>query len=102
MKTVDILKRPIITEKSFQGAAKGFYTFEVKRGSTKHQVKRAVEGHFNVQVVSVKTLNYKGKKRRFGRRRLEVQMPAYKKALVKLKEGQKIDIFEAQETERKG
>lgn len=102
MKTADVLKRPIITEKSFREAAKGFYTFEVDKRANKNQVKQAVEEQFKVQVVSVRTLNYKGKKRRFGKRRIETQTSAFKKALVKLKEGQKIDIFEVQETEKKG
>ena len=102
MKMADVLKRPIITEKSFQETAKSFYTFEVGRKATKNQIKQAVEEHFKVQVVSVKTLNYKGKKRRFGKKRLEVQTSAFKKALVKLKEGQRIEIFDTQETEKKG
>ena len=102
MKIADVLKRPIITEKSFQETTKGFYTFEVDRRVTKSQIKKAVEEHFKVQVVSVKTLNYKGKKRRFGKKRLEVQTSAFKKALVKLKEGQRIEIFDTQETEKKG
>ena len=102
MKIADILKRPIITEKSFQETAKGFYTFEVDRKATKSQIKQAVEDCFKVEVVSVKTLNYKGKKRRFGKKRVKVQVSGFKKALVKLKKGQKIEIFEVQETEKKG
>lgn len=102
MKITDVLKRPIITEKSFQEAAKGFYTFEVERGANKYQIKQAIEEHFKVQVISVKTLNYKGKKRRFGKRRVQVKMGDFKKAFVELKEGQKIDIFEVQGAEKKG
>ncbi|MBL7158967.1 50S ribosomal protein L23 [Candidatus Microgenomates bacterium] len=101
MRAIDVLKRPIITEKSFQEAAKGFYTFEVDRKANKNQIRKAVEDQFEVQVISVKTLNYKGKKRKFGKKKLEVQMPAFKKALVELKKGQKIDIFEVQETAKK-
>ena len=96
-----MVKRPIITEKSLQEAAKGFYTFEVDKKARKGQIKKAIEEQFNVQVKKVRTLSCKGKKRRFGRRRIEVRMPAFKKALVKLKEGQKIDIFEVRE-EKKG
>lgn len=102
MKTVDIIKRPIITEKSLQEAAKGFYTFEVDRRAAKHQIKKAIADHFKVAVVSVKTLNYQGKKRRFGKKRIETQLPAFKRALVKLKDGQKIEIFEVSERSEKG
>ena len=101
MRIIDILKRPIITEKSFQEASQGVYTFKVDRKTNKNQIKKAVEEQFKVEVVSVRTLNYKGKKRKFGKKKLEIQMPAFKKALVKLKKGQKIDIFEVQETAKK-
>lgn len=97
METTKTLRRPIITEKSLQAATQGFYTFEVDKKATKHQIKKAVEEQFKVKVISVRTLNYKGKKRRVGKKRLEVEMPGFKKALIKLKEGQKIDIFETQE-----
>lgn len=102
MKISDVLKKPMITEKSFQEAAKGFYTFIVDKRATKHQIKKAIADHFKVAVVSVKTLNYQGKKRRFGKQRIETQLPAFKKALVKLRGGQKIDIFEVQEGIKKG
>ena len=91
MRVVNVLRRPIITEKSFQEAAKGFYTFEVDRKANKNQIREAVEKQFKVEVVLVRTLNYKGKKRKFGKKRMEVQTSAFKKALVELKEGQKID-----------
>ena len=102
MKITDVLKRPIITEKSFQQAAKGFYAFEVDKKANKNQVKKAVEDQFQVNVISVRTLNYKGKKRRFGRSRKEIETSSFKKALVELKKDQKIDIFETQEEEKKG
>jgi len=102
MKTIDILKRPIITEKSFQQAGKDFYTFEVDQRANKQQIKKAVEEQFKVNVISVRSLNYQGKKRRFGKRRIEVKKGDYKKALVELKPGQKIEIFEVQEREKKG
>lgn len=102
MKIAEILKRPLITEKSFQSSAQGFYSFEVAREATKPQIKKAVEDHFKVKVIAVKTLNYRGKKKRVGKKRMEIERPAFKKALVKLKEGDKIEIFETQETEKKG
>ena len=100
MKVADILKRPIITERSLRASAKGVYTFAVGKKATKSQVKKAIEEQFKVEVVSVRTLNYKGKKRRVGRRRIESQLKDFKKALVKLKEGDKIDVFETQEREK--
>lgn len=97
MRKTDILKKPIITEKSLLATGQGFYTFEVDRRATKHQIKKAVEDHFKVDVVSVRTLNYKGKQKRFGKARRKIQTSGFKKALVKLKPGQKLDIFEVQE-----
>lgn len=100
MKISDVLKHPIITEKSLGLSAQGYYTFAVERKATKNQIKKAVEEQFKVKVILVRTLNYKGKKRRVGKARIEFETPAFKKALVKLKKGQKIDIFEAQEKEK--
>lgn len=100
MKVVDILKRPIITERSLRASAQGVYTFAVEKRATKNQIKKAIEDQFKVKVVSVRTLNYKGKKRRVGRRRIESATKDFKKALVKLKKGDKIDVFETQEREK--
>lgn len=62
----DIIKRPIITEKSTADAAIGKYTFEVATVATKTQVRQAVEQLFNVKVVKVNTVNYDGKTKRQG------------------------------------
>jgi large subunit ribosomal protein L23 len=92
----DILRRPIITEKSnYQSGALNQYTFEVHRKATKAQIKEAVEALFDVNVVRVNVINVPAKRTRRPRsRRLMVRKPAYKKAIVTLAEGDSIDIFE--------
>lgn len=100
MEITNVLKKGIISEKSLREAGKGFYTFTVVKKANKAQIKKAIEDQFKVNVTSIKTLNFKGKVKRAGRRRKEVRMPGFKKALVKLKKGQKIDIFEVQEKEK--
>jgi len=71
---------------------RGRYTFEVARNATKIEVKGAVETAFDVDVVKVNTLNVKGKSKRFGPR--EVKRRSWKKAVVTLKPGDRIEIFE--------
>jgi large subunit ribosomal protein L23 len=89
-----IVKRPIITEKATGLSAQKFYTFEVDREATKPQIKKAVEEIFGVHVVKVRTINVKGKTRRVGRKRYKTKLASWKKAIIELKEGEKIDIFE--------
>lgn len=88
----DIIKRPIITEKSAQLAENLVYTFEVEKTANKVEIKKAVETIFNVKVVSIKTVNVDRKAKRM--QRYEGFKPAYKKAVVRLQPGQKIDAFE--------
>lgn len=97
MKLKDVIKKPIITEKSTQEAASGKYTLQVDKRATKKEVGRAVEEVFGVKVRKVKTIIVKGKKKRIGRRRREVAQPDWKKAVVQLAEGNKIDLFETSE-----
>ena len=89
-----VLLRPIITEKSMKDAASGWYTFAVAKEASKREIKKAVETEFKVQVVQVKTLIIKGKTQRVGKKREEVRQSPWKKAHVKLKAEQKIDLFE--------
>ena len=91
MHTFDILRRPIITEKSTLLQESGRYAFEVMVHATKHQIKMAVEEAFNVEVVKVNTMNVRGKRKRYGPR-VTVQK-ARKKALVTLAPGNTITIF---------
>jgi len=94
MNIYEVLKRPITTEKTgFQSDVLGQYTFEVDRRANKIQVKEAVEKIFNVDVVSVNIMNVPAKRGRFGRRRV-TRKPAWKKAIVKLAPGQRIEFFE--------
>lgn len=92
-----ILLQPIITEKQTDITEKmsNRYGFKVARTANKAQIKEAVEKMYEVEVVSVNTANYAGKlKRRFTKGGLVVgRTPAFKKAIVTLKEGQVIDFF---------
>jgi large subunit ribosomal protein L23 len=91
-----VLKRPIITEKSMTLTKSGFYTFEVDRGATKKQVEKVVKDTFAVDVLSVRIINSKTQTKWQRRVRKTYQVGAFKKAIVSIKKGQKIAIFEAQ------
>lgn len=89
----DVIRRPLVTEKSSIGREEqNLATFAVDPRATKHDVRRAVEQLFDVRVVRVRTMRQPRKKRRVGMkigRRAE-----WKKALVELAEGQSIEFFE--------
>ncbi len=89
----DVLRRPIITEKSTYLAERAKYVFEIRSDANKFQVKEAVERAFNVEVVKVNTMNLLGKPKRAGRSARFVHH-SWKKAVVTLAAGHKIDIFE--------
>jgi len=86
----DILKRPIITEKSMGGAADNKYTFEVDRRANKVEIRNAVQEIFDVDVVKVTTTRTNPKKRRRGNVLGFTQ--ERKKATITLKEGQQIQV----------
>ena len=92
----DILRRPLITEKtSFQSSNLNQFTFEVGSKANKHQIKEAVEAMFDVTVLRVNVINRPAKVARSLRnRRRQVRRGGYKKAIVTLKPGDKIDVFE--------
>ena len=93
MDAYQIIKRPVITEKGTLLKEKGnFYIFEVEKSSTKGQIKEAIETMFKVKVDKVNTVTLPGKARRAGRSMAEAK--GFKKAIVKLKAGDKIEIFE--------
>ncbi len=94
---MNILIRPIITEKSMRDAAAGCFTFEVDKDTNKRGIAQAVAQAFKVKVLDVKTNNFRGKARRAGRRRLLIPAKAWKKAIVRLEPGQKIDLFDVGE-----
>ncbi len=88
----EIILRPILTEKTYQGFEKRKYTFEVYPGANKIEIAKAVERAFNVKVEKVNTLWVKPKPRRYGRYLGKTRK--WKKAIVTLAAGQKIDFFE--------
>ena len=90
MEARDVLKRPVITEKSSEAMAEDKYTFDVDTRANNTQVKIAVEEIFDVKVESVNIINYKPKKKRMGR--YQGYTNKRRKAIVKLKEGS-IDLF---------
>ena len=92
MHTFEILRRPLITEKSTDLQEQGRYSFEVATEATKHQIKWAVEEAFSVKVIKVNTMNVKGKLKRFGPR--ATLQKSWKKALVTRAPGKTITIFE--------
>lgn len=92
MHTYNVLIRPIITEKNTLLGAHGKYTFEVDRKANKPQVREAVEKAFKVKVVSVNVCTMPGKMRRVGRSR-GLTSP-WRKAVVTLQQGHKIELFE--------
>ena len=88
-----IIKRPLITEKStITKEMHNQLVFEVDRRANKIEIKKAVERIFKVQVEDVRTMNYQGKRKRLGRG--EGRKRHWKKAVVTLKPGQKIEFFE--------
>ena len=94
MDIYEVLRRPISTEKSnVQVDYYDKYTFEVDLRANKLQIKEAVEGIFDVNVISVNTMIMPAKRGRIGRRRV-VRKPAWKKAVVTLAPGQQIEFFE--------
>lgn len=93
-----ILVRPLITEKmtNISAANEGKYGFLVSPKANKIEIKKAIEKKFDVHVVDVKTINHPGKiKSQFRKSgRFEGKTPRYKKAIITLKQGEKIELFE--------
>jgi len=88
-----IVIRPVVTERSTELAdSHDTYTFIVARDANKIEIRKAIETMFGVRVKDVRTMNYRGKLRRVGRSL--GRRAAYKKALVKLAEGERIDVYE--------
>ena len=93
MHVYEIIRRPVITEKSGDMGAQNQYVFEVDRRANKRMVKEAVEKAFNVTVTRVNVMNMKPKMGRHGRRPV-IKEPAWKKAVVTLAPGDHIQFFE--------
>lgn len=88
----DVLIKPIVTERSASLMEANKYTFRVDREANKIEIKHAVESIFKVDVVQVTTMNVQGKLKRQGR--TQGKTPNWKKAIITLKAGQRIPIFE--------
>ncbi len=93
---IGIIKRPIVTEKMTELQEKGHYAFEVDFNANKIEIGKAIEKKFNVTVLNVRTMKHKGKsKSQLTRRgRFAGRTSRWKKAMVRLKEGDKIEFFQ--------
>ena len=92
MHLYEVLRRPLITEKNTVLQEQSKYAFEVAKSANKVQVKQAVEKAFKVKVNSVNMMTVPGREKRVGRR--VTLTPPWKKAIVTLKTGDKIEFFE--------
>jgi large subunit ribosomal protein L23 len=89
----EVIIRPVVTEASAaMQELERTYTFIVSKDANKLEIRNAVQSLFSVRVTGVRTANYQGKWRRVGRSL--GRRPAYKKAVVKLAEGDEIDVYE--------
>ncbi|OGG29369.1 50S ribosomal protein L23 [Candidatus Gottesmanbacteria bacterium RIFCSPLOWO2_01_FULL_49_10] len=89
-----IVMRPIITEKSLAVANRGWYTFSVAASRNKSEIAKAICTLYNVTVTGVRSFIIAGKGRRVGKKMKQTQREDWKKALVHVAAGQKIDAFE--------
>ena len=94
----NLIKKILVSEKSFQAAAGGKYSFIVDKAIQKEGIAKSIESLFSVTVLSVNSMNYKGKvksvKRKMGVRN------NFKKVILSIKQGQKIDLFEIEGEEK--
>jgi len=90
----DVILAPVVSEKSYSLLDQNAYTFVVHRDANKTEIRQAIETIWDVKVVSVNTINRRGKEKRF--RFTKGRRPDSKRAIVKLAEGNKIEIFEQQ------
>lgn len=92
MNLSQVLRTAVVTEKSTLLQEQGKYVFKVHMKASKHDIKRAVEAAFDVKVTSVNTLKTHGKVKTYGRSR--TKQPDTKKAIIKLADGDSIQLFE--------
>lgn len=88
----EVLRRPLVTEKSTMLGVRSQFVFEVALGANKPQIAEAVEKAFNVHVVAVNTMHVRGKEKRMGKNR--GYQANWKKAIVTLQPGEQIQVFE--------
>lgn len=87
----ELIVRPVLTEKSSERLANGEYTFEVHPKATKPEIRRAVETLFDVHVVAVRTMVQPSRRKSMGKS--VGRVPSWKKAIVKLAEGEHIEMY---------
>lgn len=97
MHITDVIQKPKLTEKSYAKISEGKYTFIVNKKSNKTQVKKAFESIFEVKVEKVNIINTKSKHKRVGR--YEGMTKALKKAIITLKPGEQLNLFNEQESD---
>ncbi|MBI2404854.1 50S ribosomal protein L23 [Candidatus Gottesmanbacteria bacterium] len=98
---MEILKRPLMTEKTLAIARGGYYTFVVSQKSNKAQIAQAVSKQYNVKITDVRTAIMHGKVRRVGKKMKIRIKPNWKKAIVRVAPGQKIDAFDVSHEQEK-
>lgn len=90
---MNVIFYPVVTEKTVEDMKKGKYSFVVSKQADKPQIKKEVQDKFGVDVVDIATINVKERKRKTMQGKI-VREHSLKKAIVKIKEGQKINVFE--------
>ena len=93
MRLSNVVIRPLITEKSVEQVAANNYVFEVSLSAKKETIRKEINRIYGVEVIDVHTTIVPGKKRRIFKTRKFTKTSKWKKAIVKLKEGQSIDVF---------
>ncbi|AGR41612.1 50S ribosomal protein L23 [Spiroplasma taiwanense] len=91
MHLTQVIKKPLLTEKTYLGQQSGAYTFIVDKKANKSQIKKTFEEIFGVKVKQVRTMNYDGKDKRMGK--YVGKTAAFKKAVIILKDGEQLDIL---------
>jgi large subunit ribosomal protein L23 len=94
---MNTLVKPFITEKTLSLASRGWYTFVVMFQAEKKQIAQDIAKFYTVTVTEVRTVHMHGKVRRVGKKMKHTKKPDWKKAIVHLAAGQKIDAFEVTE-----
>jgi len=97
---MNILISPVISEKSMANAQNSKFTFFVSDNANKNEIKKEVEKKFGVKVLDVATLIVKGRSKRVGKKRTVKTLRPFKKAIVKIVKGQKIELFDLGEKKK--
>ena len=96
-----LVNRPVITEKTLAQASRGWYTFAAEESASKGDIKREVEAVYGVTVTAVRSIHEHGKVRRVGKSMRTIRKPDWKKTMVQLKKGQRIEAFDVVPTDEK-